>query len=127
MKSAIEKADVTVQLPVYIGQLGDVTLDHKVSQIDATYILREVLAEDIKLPSVIDSPEVLGSNETAKSELGEYLVEFARFLGDTNMDGSLKQVDGTYVLRACLARDVMGAENKNRIPENIWKELGLIV
>ncbi|MBE6852771.1 MAG: hypothetical protein E7505_04770 [Ruminococcus sp.] len=124
IKAALEKEKITVDLPVYIGQLGDVNLNHKVEQIDGTYILRDILALDMKQDSVIES--VVKKNTAAVAEVNDRAYEFAKFLGDVNNNGSVAQNDATYILRACLARDMGSSEKTDRISEEIWKSLGLL-
>jgi hypothetical protein len=115
---------LTVNMPVMIGLLGDFDLSHSVVQTDATFILREQLSTQVENKSIIEDV-VLADRAEAKAELGEYMVDFAKFLGDTDMDGEGKQVDATFILRAILARDVSGATDKKRISEEIWKEVGV--
>ncbi len=112
-------------MPVMIGLLGDFDLSHSVLQTDATYILREQLATQVDGKSIIEDT-VLADRAEAKKELGKYTVDFAKFLGDTDMDGEGKQVDATFILRAILERDFAKTDDKNRISEEIWKTVGVI-
>ena len=112
-------------MPVMIGLLGDFDLSHSVLQTDATYILREQLATQVDKKSIIEDT-VLADRAEAKEELGKYTVDFAKFLGDTDMDGEGKQVDATFILRAILERDFAKTDDKNRISEEIWKTVGVI-
>jgi len=116
---------LTVNMPVMIGLLGDFDLSHSVLQTDATYILREQLATQVDGKSIIEDT-VLADRAEAKEELGKYTVDFAKFLGDTDMDGEGKQVDATFILRAILERDFAKTDDKNRISEEIWKTVGVI-
>jgi hypothetical protein len=125
VKTYIKSLSAEVPMPVIIGQLGDFDLSHKVTQTDATYILREVLSLDVEKKSLVDSV-VLKDNKAANEELGEYAHDFALFLGDANMDGENKQTDATYILRAVLEKDVSDLEDKTRIPESIWKSVGVL-
>ena len=120
----LKAKNITVDMPVMIGLLGDFDLSHSVVQTDATFILREQLSTQVENKSIIEDV-VLVDRAEAKAELGEYMVDFAKFLGDTDMDGEGKQVDATFILRAILARDVSGATDKKRISEEIWKEVGV--
>jgi hypothetical protein len=117
--------DFTANMPVMIGLLGDFDLSHSVVQTDATFILREQLATQVEGKSIIEDT-ILADKEDAKKELGQYTVDFAKFLGDTDMDGEGKQVDATFILRAILARDFSETTDKTRISEEIWKDLGVI-
>ena len=121
---ACKAKDFTVKMPVMIGLLGDFDLSHSVVQTDATFILREQLATQVEGKSIIEDT-LLADNEAAKTELGKYTVDFAKFLGDTDMDGEGKQVDATFILRAVLERDVSGATDKKRVSEEIWKSVGV--
>ncbi len=127
-KDILKGQKVEVQMPVMIGLLGDFDLSHSVLQTDATFILREMLSLDMKNKSIVKD-EVLKGNDAAFNELKEYgedyVVEFANFLGDTDMDGQNKQVDATFILRAILENDFSGAEDKTRISEEIWKKVGV--
>ena len=116
---------LTVNMPVMIGLLGDFDLSHSVVQTDATFILREQLATQVDGKSIIEDT-VLADRQAAKDELGEYVVDFAKFLGDTDMDGAGKQVDATFILRAILERDFAQTDDKTRISEEIWKTVGVI-
>ena len=111
-------------MPVMIGLLGDFDLSHSVVQTDATFILREQLSTQVEKKSIIEDV-VLADRAEAKAELGEYMVDFAKFLGDTDMDGEGKQVDATFILRAILERDMSGATDKKRISEEVWKSVGV--
>jgi hypothetical protein len=122
---ACKAKDFTVKMPVMIGLLGDFDLSHSVLQTDATYILREQLATQVDGKSIIEDT-VLADRQAAKDELGKYTVDFAKFLGDTDMDGEGKQVDATFILRAILERDFAKTDDKNRISEEIWKTVGVI-
>ncbi|MBQ5990591.1 MAG: hypothetical protein IJL67_14005 [Oscillospiraceae bacterium] len=120
----LKAKNITVDMPVMIGLLGDFDLSHSVVQTDATFILREQLATQVEGKSIIEDT-ILADNEAAKTELGKYTVDFAKFLGDTDMDGEGKQVDATFILRAVLERDVSGATDKKRVSEEIWKSVGV--
>lgn len=120
----LKAKNITVDMPVMIGLLGDFDLSHSVVQTDATFILREQLATQVDGKSIIEDV-ILADNEAAKTELGKYTVDFAKFLGDTDMDGEGKQVDATFILRAVLERDVSGATDKKRVSEEIWKSVGV--
>ena len=85
------------------------------------------MANDMNLSSVIAGDEVLGSNTAAKSELGDDMFDFAMFLADTDLNGEFAQLDATYILRACLERDLSGTEDKAHIDEKIWQGLGVLV
>ncbi len=122
----ISTHDIVVEVPAYIGQLGDIDLNHKINQVDGTYMLREILSLDVSKTSFINTDKVLGINESAKSELGDRMYEFALFLADTTMDGTFKQADATFVLKAVLARDVQGIGAKDRIDRSIWEKLGIL-
>ncbi|MBP1567533.1 MAG: hypothetical protein J6U36_02700 [Oscillospiraceae bacterium] len=121
----LKAKNITVDMPVMIGLLGDFDLSHSVLQTDATYILREQLATQVDNKSIIEDT-VLADRAEAKEELGKYTVDFAKFLGDTDMDGEGKQVDATFILRAILERDFAKTDDKNRISEEIWKTVGVI-
>lgn len=119
------KGEMSVNLPVYIGQLGDFTLDHKVNAFDATGIKRERLVNEADDESIIES-DILAKNTAAKNELGKYLVEFSKFLADTNMDKEFNLFDSTYIHRACLERSVNELPDMVHIPLSIWKSVGAI-
>lgn len=123
--NALKAEDNVIDMPVMIGLLGDFDLSHSVVQTDATFILREQLATQVDGKSIIEDT-VLADRQAAKDELGEYVVDFAKFLGDTDMDGAGKQVDATFILRAILERDFAQTDDKTRISEEIWKTVGVI-
>jgi hypothetical protein len=58
----------------------------------------------MKQDSVVEA--VIKNNSAAVSEVGSRAYEFAMFLGDVNTNGKIAQNDATYILRACLARDM---------------------
>ncbi len=123
--NALKSESNVIDMPVMIGLLGDFDLSHSVVQTDATFILREQLSTQVEKKSIIEDT-VLADRAAAKEELGKYTVEFAKFLGDTDMDGEGKQVDATFILRAILERDFSNTTDKKRISEEIWKSVGVI-
>ena len=127
-RDILKATKIEVPMPVMIGQLGDFDLSHSVLQTDATFILREMLSIDMNNKSIVKDV-VLEGNDAAFNELKEYgedyVVEFANFLGDTDMNGKNTQVDATFILRAILENDFSGAEDKTRVSEEIWKKVGV--
>ncbi len=100
----------------FSGLRGDVNLDGRVSQADATAVLREVLSQSVSERSVLHE---FIRTDTA----GESSESLARFLGDVDLSSSgkkLTQNDATLILKAVLARDVAGEET---ITDEMWRKI----
>ena len=98
-----------------MGLKGDVNLDHKVSQLDATTMLKELLSVDTSDKSIL-------ADLINKEEAGESALELAYFLGDVDESHGTEftQIDATTLLKAILAADVAG---KDEITDDIWNEI----
>lgn len=97
---------------ILMGLKGDVNLDHKVTQLDATTMLKELLSVDTSGKSVL-------TDLINKEEAGESALELAYFLGDVDESHGTEftQIDATNLLKAILAADVAG---KDEITDDIW-------
>ena len=97
---------------ILMGLKGDVNLDHKVSQLDATTMLKELLSVDTSDKSIL-------ADLINKEEAGESALELAYFLGDVDESHGTEftQIDATNLLKAILAADVAG---KDEITDDIW-------
>ncbi len=98
---------------LYTGLRGDVNLDGKVSQADATLLLKDVLSVSVSHKSIL-------KDNINKDAAGDKSEALAVFLGDVDSsDGGkeYKQVDATYMLKAILAADVAGSKV---ITPEIW-------
>ena len=100
---------------ILMGLKGDVNLDHKVSQLDATTMLKELLSVDTSDKSIL-------ADLINKEEAGESALELAYFLGDVDESHGTEftQIDATTLLKAILAADVAG---KDEITDDIWNEI----
>ena len=100
---------------ILMGLKGDVNLDHKVSQLDATTMLKELLSVDTSDKSIL-------ADLINKEEAGESALELAYFLGyvDESHGTEFTQIDATTLLKAILAADVAG---KDEITDDIWNEI----
>ncbi len=99
-------------------KLGDVDLDGRITQSDATYILREIMSLEVNNKSVLEG---LISEEGKKKYPNDYL-ERARRNGDVDSSAkgeSFQQVDATYILRAILESSVNG---NGTITDDTWKK-----
>jgi hypothetical protein len=84
---------------------GDVNLDGKVTQIDATIILRESLSIAAINESILDDL----ISEEGKTKYPENYIEISRYNGDVdNSDDGLKfvQTDATFILRELLESSI---------------------
>lgn len=90
----------------YGGYLkGDVNLDGKVTQVDATIILRESLSIAVSNESILDDL----ITEEGKAKYPENYIEISRYNGDVdNSDNGLKfiQTDATFILRELLESSI---------------------
>ncbi|WP_044974474.1 hypothetical protein [Ruminococcus sp. HUN007] len=98
------------------GELrGDVNLDGKVTQIDATILLRDVLSVSVNGKSVLD--DLISAD--AKKKYPNY-VELSNKNGDidnSDKGSKYRQTDATYILRALLETSLAG---KDEIDDEIW-------
>lgn len=95
---------------------GDVDLDGKVTQVDATVILRETLLLSVGSNSILD--ELI--SEEGKKKYPETYIEMSRRNGDVDLsDNGLKfvQTDATYILRAVLELSISG---ESSISDSTW-------
>ena len=105
---------------------GDVDLDGKVTQVDATIILRESLLESTGSNSILE--ELI--TEEGKKKFPENYIEMSHRNGDVDSsDGGSKfvQTDATFILRALLESNISGESfisdsTWNRNIENIKEE-----
>ncbi|MBQ5336602.1 MAG: hypothetical protein J6W65_04100, partial [Oscillospiraceae bacterium] len=106
------KADSSVRM----GIKGDVNLDGKVSQVDATIILREILSLEVVKESL------LADSINLHEGTAEEAVALSHFLGNVNQspNGLFTQIDATSILRGILERDV---NNTGIVTEEIWKKV----
>ncbi|MBP1590683.1 MAG: hypothetical protein ILP22_01415, partial [Oscillospiraceae bacterium] len=106
------KADSGVRM----GVKGDVNLDGRVSQVDATIILREILSIEVVKESL------LADNINIHDGTAEEAVALSHFLGNVNQspNGLFTQIDATSILRGILERDV---NNTGIVTEEIWKKV----
>lgn len=84
---------------------GDVNLDGKVTQVDATIILRESLSIAVSNESILDDL----ITEEGKTKYPENYIEISRYNGDVdNSDNGLKfiQTDATFILRELLESSI---------------------
>lgn len=84
---------------------GDVNLDGKVTQVDATIILRESLSIAVSNESILDDL----ITEEGKTNYPENYIEISRYNGDVdNSDNGLKfiQTDATFILRELLESSI---------------------
>ena len=101
---------------VRMGVKGDVNLDGRVSQVDATIVLREILSLEVFKTSL------LAENIDHHDGTAEEAVELSHFLGNVNQspNGLFTQIDATSILRAILERDLKNAEI---VDEATWKKV----
>jgi len=101
---------------VCMGVKGDVNLDGKVSQVDATIILREILSLEVLKESL------LADSINLHDGTAEEAVALSHFLGNVNQspNGLFTQIDATSILRGILERDV---HNTGIVTEEIWKKV----
>jgi hypothetical protein len=95
---------------------GDVNLDGKVTQIDATIILREALSVSVSGESVLDDL----ISEEGKQKYPETYIEMSHRNGDVdNSDNGTKfiQTDATYILRDLLELSISG---ESTISDSTW-------
>lgn len=95
---------------------GDVDLDGKVTQIDATVILREVLTLSAGSNSILN--ELI--SEEGKRKYPENYIEMSRRNGDVDLsDNGSKfvQTDATYILRELLELSISG---ESTISDSTW-------
>ena len=95
---------------------GDVNLDGKVTQIDATIILREALSVSVSGESVLDDL----ISEEGKQKYPETYIEMSHRNGDIdNSDNGTKfiQTDATYILRDLLELSISG---ESTISDSTW-------
>lgn len=105
---------------------GDVDLDGKVTQVDATIILRESLLESTGSNSILE--ELI--TEEGKKKFPDTYIEMSHRNGDVDQsDGGSKfvQTDATFILRALLESNISGESfisdsTWNRNIENIKEE-----
>ena len=122
-EQAIE-TDATVNDVDYLR--GDVDLDGKVTQVDATIILRESLLESTGSNSILE--ELI--TEEGKKKFPETYIEMSHRNGDVDQsDGGSKfvQTDATFILRVLLESNISGESfisdsTWNRNIENIKEE-----
>lgn len=84
---------------------GDVNLDGKITQVDATIILRESLSIAVSNESILDDL----ITEEGKTKYPENYIEISRYNGDVdNSDNGLKfiQTDATFILRELLESSI---------------------
>ena len=102
---------------------GDVDLDGKVTQVDATIILREALLSSTGSNSVLD--ELI--SEEGKKKYPETYIEMSHRNGDVdNSDNGLKfaQTDATFILRTLLETSISG---EDPISDSTWnRNIGYI-
>ncbi len=101
---------------VSMGVKGDVNLDGKVTQVDATVILREILSLEVFKKSL------LADNINLHDGTPEEGVALSHFLGNVNQspNGLFTQIDATSILRGILERDMNGDKI---VTEQIWKKV----
>ena len=95
---------------------GDVDLDGKVTQTDATIILRESLIESVGSNSILD--ELI--SEEGKKKYTENYIEMSHRNGDVDYsdNGSkFSQTDATFILRVLLESSISG---ENCISDSTW-------
>lgn len=95
---------------------GDVDLDGKVTQTDATIILRESLIESVGSNSILD--ELI--SEEGKKKYPENFIEMSHRNGDVDYsdNGSkFSQTDATFILRVLLESSING---ENCISDSTW-------
>lgn len=105
---------------------GDVDLDGKVTQVDATIILRESLLESTGSNSILE--ELI--TEEGKKKFPDTYIEMSHRNGDVDQsDGGSKfvQTDATFILRVLLESNISGESfisdsTWNRNIENIKEE-----
>lgn len=102
---------------------GDVDLDGKVTQVDATIILREALLSSTGSNSALD--ELI--SEEGKKKYPENYIEMSHRNGDVdNSDNGSKfvQTDATFILRTLLETSISG---ENPISDSTWnRNIGYI-
>lgn len=97
---------------------GDVNLDGKVTQLDATYLLRETLSLSVDGKSILDD----FITEEGKKKYPDNYIEISHINGDVdNSDNgaSFRQTDATFILRALLEASVAG---KTEISDETWSQ-----
>lgn len=101
------------------GLRGDVNLDGKVTQVDATLLLRECLAVDIDNKSNLE--EFI--SDEGKLKYPDNYIEMARRNGDVDNSHNgtrFRQTDATFILRSLLEADING---EKYITEDIWNSV----
>ena len=111
---------------VLIGELGDITLDHKVDVVDSTILLRDA-AKNIIGMSILDS--VLNESKS-QLEYGVYeyfgeetMIDFMKFLGDIYVDQTIDVIDSTLVLRFSALSSVADVKGKPLDRLSTWAKL----
>ena len=110
----------------FIGQMGDITLDHHVDVVDSTVILREaaknIIQESI-LSTVLD--EVKGKLEDGlyESAGAKTLEEFMLFLGNVYTAEGLDVVDSTLVLRFAAVSEVANVKGEKLDVAAEWTKI----
>ena len=101
---------------VRMGVKGDVNLDGRVSQVDATIVLREILSLEVFKKSL------LAENIDHHDGTADEAVALSHFLGNVNQspNGLFTQIDATSILRGILERDI---NNTGIVTEEIWKKV----
>ena len=99
-----------------MGVKGDVNLDGRVSQVDATIVLREILSLEVFKTSL------LAENIDHHDGTADEAVALSHFLGNVNQspNGLFTQIDATSILRGILERDI---NNTGIVTEEIWKKV----
>ncbi|MBP1592893.1 MAG: hypothetical protein ILP22_12745 [Oscillospiraceae bacterium] len=107
------------EFSVLTGLKGDVDLDEKVTQVDATFILRELLYEALDNKSILE--EMIKDNVSGELADEDY-VSLSRYLGDVSHSPQKRfsQTDATFILRALLEADLSGQQ---KITPEIWNSV----
>jgi len=96
----------------FIGQMGDIDLNHKVDPVDGTTILIEFL--EIDMTGETSLGDILGKSKIEDGLLesvgAETLVKFATFLGDVDGSKKLDSIDGTLTFMFFLEKDMSDEE-----------------
>ena len=110
----------------FIGQMGDITLDHTVDVVDSTVILREAAQNMMKksmLGEVLDEVKNTLEDGLYESAGATTLEEFMLFLGNVYAADELDVVDSTLVLRFAAASVVADANNEKLDVAAEWTKL----
>lgn len=106
-----------------IGMKGDINLDHTLTTIDATVMLKENAANQFgskMLPEVFERDSVLEAGLT-EAITADDLYNFACFLADTNSSGELETLDAVYAMRYNAAKQFANPSTWDEAAE--WSNL----